>query len=251
MDLILLHKIGFSNGEVKVYQELLKLGSSSLNNLHQQSGIERHNLQDILNKLIKKGLVSFNIEKNKRTYQTSHPNVLFNFVVDRENQLKEIKKELDNQMPSLIESYKNHRPAMNATLFRGKDGLISVAEDMLNYQEVFFIGGGGDIEKKLPYFTIHYNNRRIKKKVMWHDLIQEGTLMEIFKKKTKKELKDLQFYEYKTLPLIFKSPHHIAIYGDKVANILWDEDFFATVIQNASIAKNYKNYFHHLWKSII
>ena len=52
MTLEILRKIGLSEGEIKVYNALLDLGTSSLNQIHEKTGIERRNIYDILNKLI-------------------------------------------------------------------------------------------------------------------------------------------------------------------------------------------------------
>ena len=72
----ILRKIGLSDGEIKVYSALLDLRRSPVNKIHEKTGIERRNIYDILNKLIEKGLVSYTIEKGKKTYQCTHPNKL-------------------------------------------------------------------------------------------------------------------------------------------------------------------------------
>ena len=65
MELEYLRKIGLTSGEIKVYSAVLEIGASSLNKIHEKTGIERRNIYDILNKLIEKGLVSYVIERGK------------------------------------------------------------------------------------------------------------------------------------------------------------------------------------------
>jgi len=54
MNLEILRKIGLSEGEIKVYNALLEIGVTSINNIHKKVGVDRRNIYDILNKLIEK-----------------------------------------------------------------------------------------------------------------------------------------------------------------------------------------------------
>ena len=74
MELKELHELGLSDGEIRVFTAVLELGNSSLNRIQEKTGIERRNIYDILNKLIGRGLVSYTIERGKRTFQCTHPN---------------------------------------------------------------------------------------------------------------------------------------------------------------------------------
>ena len=67
MDLNQLKELGLSKGQISVYSAVLELGISSLNKIQEKTGIERRNIYDILNKLIEKGLISYTVEKGKRT----------------------------------------------------------------------------------------------------------------------------------------------------------------------------------------
>ena len=73
MNLEYLQKIGLTAGEIKVYNAVLELGISSLGKIQEKTGIERRNIYDILNKLIEKGLISYTIEKGKKTFQAKLP----------------------------------------------------------------------------------------------------------------------------------------------------------------------------------
>ena len=69
-----LKELGLSEGQISVYSAVLELGISTINKIQEKTGIERRNIYDILNKLIEKGLISYTLEKGKRTYQCTHPN---------------------------------------------------------------------------------------------------------------------------------------------------------------------------------
>jgi len=53
--------------------------------------------------------------------------------------------------------------------------------------------------------------------------------------------------EIKYLPKEFSSHTAINIYADKVAIILWEENPFAILIKNKSIAESYRKYFSLMW----
>jgi sugar-specific transcriptional regulator TrmB len=252
MALEILRKIGLTEGEIKVYSAILEIGISTINKIHEKTGIERRNIYDILNKLIEKGLVSYTIEKGKRTYQITHPNKIIGYIEERKHELDKTKEEIEKEIPLIIKKFESTKPEIRAEVYRGKDGIKAIFEDMLSCRENWFIGGNGGVQKYMPFFWENWNRRRIKKKVFWHDLIDKGTLMSAFKSlaKAKEKLKELQFYEYKILPEELVSPHVIFIYGDKIANVLWSEAPFAFVIQNKEIADSYKKYFSFLWKII-
>ena len=55
MELQELRILGLTNGEIKVYSAILHMGSSTINNIHEKTGMERRAIYDILNKLIEKG----------------------------------------------------------------------------------------------------------------------------------------------------------------------------------------------------
>lgn len=243
-----LKKIGLTQAEIKVYEALLYLGNSSLNKIQERTAIERRYIYDVLAKLIEKGLVSYTIEKGKKTYQTTHPEKILAYVDEKIQKYVDEKKEIGKKLPSLIKQYKEHSPEIKSEIFRGKEGFKALSGEMLQYKENWFIGGSGEIQELLPYFWKHYNKRRILKKIMWHDLIESGSLMDCFKGISKDKLKKNHHYEYRILPKVFNSPNIICIFGNKVANMLWESGLFAFIIENKKIAQSYTEYFNLLWE---
>jgi len=241
MDLSKLRKIGLSDGEITVYNAILDLGSSSINSIHERVGIERRNIYDILNKLIGKGLISYITERGKRTYQITHPNKIISYIEEQEHGLEETKKDIGMMLPSLIARFESEKPEIRAEVFRGKEGIKAVFEDMLNYEENRFIGGGWYIVHELPYFWASYNRRRVEKKVKWFNLVRH----ELRKEATPEG----KYIWVKFLPKEFSgNPNVIFIYGNKVANVLWGKEFFAFLIESKEVAENYRRYFDYLWK---
>jgi sugar-specific transcriptional regulator TrmB len=234
-----LKTLGLTESMIKTYLAILKTPSATINKIHEKTGLERRTIYDIINKLIEKGMITYTVEKGKKTYQSVNPNKL----LEETKKIKNSLEEFENSIPDLTDLYKASKQEINAEIFRGKDGFKAIWEDMLNQKENYFIGGGWYIVEKLPNFWANYNKRRIKAGVKWYNLLRHE-----YKKQKFPETKLIQA---KFLPEEFSgSPAVIFIYGNKVVNVLWGEDFFAFSIESKEIADNYKRYHKYLWNNI-
>lgn len=93
----------------------------------------------------------------------------------------------------------------------------------------------------LPNFWPQYNERRIKKKVFWHSLSLHET--------KKRKAPEKRLFRLKYLPKdLSVNPSVVFIFGNKVANVLWGEEWFAFMIESKEIAESYRKYFSYLWK---
>lgn len=234
-----LKEIGLSNGEIEVYSAVLNLGISNLNKIQEKTGIERRNIYDVLNKLIEKGLVSYTIEKGKRTYQCTHPDKLLEEIKKKENSLKE----LENQIPDIKTLFSAKKPGIRAEVFRGNESIKALMDEMLEYKETYWIGGNSGIEKtSLNFWFKHWMTRRIEGKRWLYDLSDYGTSLENIKSSKK------DYYEKQWLPKNLSSPMNVAIFGDKVAQILWSDQSFAFVLESKEIKESFMKYFEYFWK---
>ena len=243
MTLSILKEIGLTPGEIKIYEALLDLGSSPVSKIHERTGLERRSVYDVLNKLIEKGFITYSVENKKKNYKVSNPHRIVSFLEEKEASVRIRKEEIKiKELPALLEKFKETKQNVSAEIYRGKEGIKTIFEDMLHYNHNYFIGGGYYIIDKMPFFWQHYNKRRIALKVHWHNLVR----YEI----KEKLIKDRFFHE-KVLPKEFSgAPAAIFIYGNKVANVVWGDEFFAFVIENKEIAGNYKKYHAYLWENI-
>ncbi|MBI2079765.1 helix-turn-helix domain-containing protein [Candidatus Micrarchaeota archaeon] len=241
-------KIGFSDGEGKVYEAILKLETPTLQKIHEATGIERRNVYDIINKLISKGLVTYVTENKKKVYHITHPNKILTYLEDRKQEIEISKKEFETTLPDLIRAYETNKEDVSIQIYRGLEGMKALYEDFLNYQDNYFIGANFAIKKYLANFWIKWNSRREEKEVFWHDILSQKTYDQQLPNYYKTE--KMKHYEYKILPKEFGSPHFIVIYGNKVGNLMWESPFIAFTVENSLIAKNYMDYFNFLWKTL-
>ncbi|MBS3056069.1 MAG: helix-turn-helix domain-containing protein [Candidatus Aenigmarchaeota archaeon] len=238
-----LRNLGLSEGEIRIYSSLLNSGRSSINQIHEKTGIERRNIYDILNKLIERGLVSYITENRRRSFHISHPTRIIGYIEEKKHNLDQLKGDVEKEIPLMIQKFDLKKQKINAEIYRGDDGIKSVWENMLNHKEIHWIGSGRYVPKILPNFFINWNKRRIKLKIKMFNLMR----IEL-----KKEIKKPFMLEYiKYLPEEFSvNPITVGIYGDKVANFLLGEEFFAFVIESKELAENYRAYHKYLWVNV-
>ena len=239
-----LRKIGLSEGEITVYSSLIDFGASTVNDIHEKTGIERRNIYDILNKLIERGLVTYITENKRKFFRTSHPMKITGYLEEKESEIRDIKEEIREEIPSLIKKFEVNRPKISAEVYRGADGIKAVWEDMLNYKEGYWIGAGRYVPKKFPVFFANWDRRRVKLKIKWFTLLRA---------ELKKEIKKpLRLEQMKFLPERFSgNPTVIGIFGNKVVNLLYlSDEFFAFVIENKELAEDYKRYHKYLWERV-
>jgi len=237
-----LRKIGLSEGEIKVYSALLILGASPVNKIHEKTGIERRNIYDILNKLIERGLINYITDNKKRYFQLSHPNKIIGYIEEKKHNLENTKKEIEKEIPLLIDKFNLKKQKISAEIYRGAEGIKAVWEDMLNYKELYWIGSGRYVPKEFPHFFASWNRRRIKLRVKLFNLLRH---------EMRKEVKKFPFEYMKFLPKEFSGdPTVIAVYGNKVVNFLFGKELFAFSIESKELADNYRLYHKYLWENV-
>lgn len=244
MKLELLEELGLSQGQIAVYRAVLELGTSGLNGIQEKTGIERRNIYDILNKLIERGLISYTVEKGRRTYQCTHPRTLSEQIKERQERLKM----LNEQLPDVQKLFSEAKPGIRAEVFRGDEGIKTIFEEVLEYSCCHVLGGnsfkGYVVSKSLQRWFKHWMDRRVKQKHVMYDLVDYGTFL---KEQPPEEDSEKSYYHYAQLPPDLRSPMVVLIYGDKVAQILWGQQSFAFVLESEEIRESFMRYFHYFW----
>jgi HTH-type transcriptional regulator, sugar sensing transcriptional regulator len=246
-----LQNVGLTNGEVKVYYAVLELGISSLNNIHEKTGIERRNIYDILNKLIEKGLISYTIEKGKKTFQVTHPNKILSYLDDKKHNIDNVKKEVKSHISELIHLFNLSKTEIRAEVFRGDEAIKALLTEILEHNESCWMGGNSfenykAVSENLMIWFAHWMQKRVKKKRWMYDLVSHGTWLKGLEPNKKSEHKK-HYYKYGQLPKGFYVPMVIIIFDNKVAQIIWSEQSFAFVIEGEKIKESFMQYFNFFW----
>src|SRR3989338_5656181 len=161
----LLAKAGLSQREVKVYAALLSHGEMMASELAKKTGLIRTNSYDILNSLIKKGIVAYVIRNDKKYFHAAEPEKLIDYIQNQEKDLEELKNEFIKIIPDL-EPMKpgSKRPIIE--VYEGREGFktilsMSVRESLKTRKEILGISVQQQKCRELggPYHVRWYKQR--------------------------------------------------------------------------------------------
>ncbi|MEM2121968.1 MAG: helix-turn-helix domain-containing protein [Candidatus Woesearchaeota archaeon] len=233
-----LEGLGFSKNEVKVYISLLEIGSGTAGMIADKSKIHRTNVYEALNRLIKKGVVSYIIKNDVKYFEANDPNSLMQLMREKEEKLNQI-------IPELSIKKRLSQKKDVAHLMEGIQGVKAVTEDILKCVEnngfVLTFGCPKDISKRMKSFIDSYHRRRIAKKI---------TQIHIYNENAKERiayLNKLPYTKADYLPKEYNSPATTTIYDNKVSFWIWDEVPLVILIESKKMADAYRKYFWLLW----
>ncbi|MBU0456839.1 MAG: helix-turn-helix domain-containing protein [Nanoarchaeota archaeon] len=247
MDTSALQEAGLTDGETRTYLALLELGSSTIGPILEKSGVNRSIIYRILEKLIKKGLVSYITKEKTKYYQAAPPNTLLDYVEAREKEIQKNKSKIQEMIPQLILKQKLAKKS-EANMYEGFRGLMTAYEN--RYQklkegdEVVLYG----LPSQQPGFHHAYWKKAnakldklgIKSKLLYHPDV------------TDENLKNRNIYklcEARRMPFNIESPSWVMIYKDVVLIAIPQGEMpFAFEITSQQVADSFKNYFEWFWK---
>jgi len=237
MNTKILENIGLTRNQAEVYLALLKLGSATAQHIIKESGMHRSPVYDALEKLEKQGLASSVIKDFKKYFQAVSPKKFYSYLEEKKQELTEVMPELEK-----LEGMKKEE--INASIYKGKEGLKTIHSDMLKEgKDIYVLGGKGLIFSELKYFIPHFEKARIKKRLKWKILWD--------KEKIKKEVSKETLVEGKVLPKGFDSNGVVNIFGNKVAIFLWKEKYpSAFVIDNKDVADSFRKWFDLIYNKV-
>ena len=124
-----LKELGLAEKEAKVFLASLELGSSAVQEIAKKAEINRATTYVIIEKLMKKGLMS-SVEKGKKTFfQTEDPKRLLKLLEEQEESLKRKEEEFKKYLPELETLFNIAEEKPKVRFFEGKEGLIAIRED--------------------------------------------------------------------------------------------------------------------------
>lgn len=235
MEMDIFHQLGLQEREIRLYTELLKIGSCKAGTLSKETGIDRSVTYKLLYRLIDKGFVSFVIRENRKYFQATDPEKLLDVLKEREDRLKEVIPSLQLLKGKVFEE-------TQVEVYKGKEGFKTVMNDLLKQKkELYGIGYTARGPEIVKYWYEQWNMRRIKEKIRRIYLVSPET--------AKKEVTQRPLTTIKIMPTRFISPSSTIIYGDNVAIFFPEkEDFTGIIIRSKRIAKAHKSFFDTLWK---
>lgn len=243
-----LQNLGLTKNESKVYLALINIGSTTTSKIIKQVGINTSKVYESLERLLKKGFVSYTIIKNKKHWQAEDPKAISEYISEEQNELNKKKKESDSIILEL-NNIKNIHSSIDSEykIFEGIKGIKAAREhalEILGPKDTFYliIATYPDDKNLFAYFD-EFQERRAKKGIYYKAIFGKNLQKEAeFRKKLPKS--EIKLIDSKTL-----SPTWMEIYKNYVCIGVMGKNPAVIVIKNADVAKGYIQYFNMLWNT--
>ena len=232
--------LGFNQNEARVYAALVKLGQADAKQLITVTKFHK-NINDNLEKLMNKGLVSFFIENGRKVFKIASSMALFELLKEDEQEIqrkKKIAQEIAKEI-NLTQKLTMHK--QQASVYKGISGVRLFYEESLHKGDYVVFGAPKDSVKIMgDYFWENYSLKRkelgIKVKMIFNPSLEK------FGKKLQNSITHIKYFEYNFEPL---TETHIQ--QDEVAFVVWSEEPVVFIIKDQFVSEAYKKYFEEMW----
>lgn len=236
-----LEKIGLTPGEAEVYEALVSLGLSSTGAITKKAGIASSKVYEVLERLQKKGLVSFVIKNGVRNYDATPPERLIDFLEDKKGDILKSQEEIKKIIPNIKQNMDKVKERNETIVYTGIQGPKIVLNEILEAGKkgIPNYGFGTDIDpyaEHIPHILERYIQEAKKYNFKTKLLFAKG-----FKSPNLTA-------EVRYLSEEYLFPVRTMVYGSKVAIVDFTKPITTIIIENKEIAASYKKHFELLWK---
>ena len=230
--------LGLTENESRVYEGLMDLGLTPAGNIIKRINLHRNIVYDNLEKLIKKGLVSFVTIRDVKHFEIAQPEELAEYVDSQKKELVLKEKALREILPTIKKRRKLIHDSSEASIFKGRKGLKNVFEQFITEKKELVIFATGWGMKKImgSYYA------------QWHLKLKQGRIPG--RAIVSRSMKQAEEFPYKIRYLPEQSilPSTILVQGTKIVNVIWEDEPLVIIIKNKKLADSYRTYFELLWK---
>lgn len=239
-----LEELGLTKNEVKVYVSLLKHGETTSSKIIKDVGINTSKVYESLERLLRRGLVSYTIIKNKKHWLAENPDKI-GLILDEQE------KKLDKKKEDSVEIIGNLKRLVNVSekdteyrIFEGINGIKATRENALKVLKkgdtFYLVLSNFSGENRLEAYFEDFQKRRAKKGINYKAIFNHN-LKFIIDKRGK-----LKYSEIKYIDPQFLAPTWTEIYRDFVVIGVMGDKPSAFVIKNKDIAAGFLNYFNQM-----
>jgi len=247
MDDTPLRKLGLTNGEIKVYLALIRLGETTSGPIIEESGVSVSKVYTILDRLAKKGLVSHIVKRKTKHFKGADPTRLLVYVQEKEAELKEQEQQIKELIPLLQGEEGSATTVETAQVYDGMKGLQTARERTLEIMkkgdEMWIIGIARTPYQgsMTPYFQ-EYHKRRYTKGITCRYLYNEEARTPYGETSATYPLSEVRYMKKGLTTHAW-----MEIYADTVTIGINKGKSFSVVIQNQEVANSFKIYAMLLW----
>jgi HTH-type transcriptional regulator, sugar sensing transcriptional regulator len=245
MDAKILEKIGLTEGEVRVYLALLKLGLCSTGQIIEKSHITSSKVYLILERLERKGLVSHVIKNNVKHFQAANPQRLLNFMDEKKSDLANDTEEIKDLIPLLQTKMEQVTNPQEVVMYQGPKGFHTARDEFisnLKRGDEYCVFGAenpfGEVYKNtIDKFNSDNEKKGIRTRLIYN--IKNAKMKKLFSK-----------YKLARVKIVTtQTPSSIAVSKDKILLMAYGENPIQVLIHSEVLASSFLRFFESVWKT--
>jgi sugar-specific transcriptional regulator TrmB len=234
--------VGLTPGEAKVYLAMIHIGPSRVGKIVEISGVSQSKIYNVLDRLILKGLASYNLQDNIKYFQSLEPSRLHEYIQRKEDEVRRQKEAL-TQIISDLSKNVNAAKRSTSEIFMGERSLRSAYMTLLSDSKRgdilrYFYPYPNAHENASPFYSRFYKYQKSK------GLVERGIVNSDFK--NSQHFKEIP-KDVKLRHVNFPLPGTIDIFADKLLIIDW-KTITGILITSSEIAGIFVDYFDSIWK---
>lgn len=234
-----LNQFGLSDKEASVYTALLELGTSTVNEVANKANIKRTTVYDLLSSLMRSGLVSQTQKGKKRFFYAEEPEKFYKILEEKQNKFLEV-------LPVLKSLYNTSGQKPKIRYYEGVEGLKTVYNDCLNYNDTILAFASEEIFRKLgKTFFDDYSKIKKEKNISSKTILSRTKQTEEYLESKEDYLREVRIVDKEVFPFTIE----MNIYANKISFISFKEEM-AIIIESNEISSNMKLLFDLAWKGV-
>jgi sugar-specific transcriptional regulator TrmB len=234
-----LEQLGIDEKQASVYLACLELGSATVQELAEKSGVKRTSIYNFLEEIKQKGLVTEVKQGNKVLLIPEDPNILLQRAQEQTQKISEL-------LPDLMAIFNRPGNKPKVHYYQGVDGLMRAYEEMLNSKEN--IVGFSDYEKMfeaLPHdFLNGFPARRKAYHMSFSSVTKDGPWGRQVKEWDKDQMRETR------LAKDIEFDTEVNIYGNKVMLLSFRRPYAGVIIEDYAIATTMRSIWKMVWASL-
>jgi sugar-specific transcriptional regulator TrmB len=237
----ILESLGLTKNESKIYIYLLKKGKSTTGPIIKNTGITNSRVYESTNTLVKKGLITYTVQKQGKYFEAAEPQKFLDLEEER-------KEKIESILPTMIKLKNTGESTTTSAVYEGFEGFKTSFKKIIDDCPVngtIYIIGFSEQQYALKSLRTFITNMNLKSQQKKHKLklVLDEKVRNTFGKDREKEKNT----EVRYMPKEFVSPAAIDITDEYVYIFLWEEKPFVFMIKNIRIVESFKQYFNMLW----
>ena len=238
MDTIVLRQAGLTEIQAKIYLYLIEHGQSTPTEIAKSINESRTTVHSAAKRLEELGIISQKAKGKISAYIPNHPSSLEVLAERRLRSIARQTKNLESNLPSLINYFNEHQDEPGATTFYGQEGIELIREKALATKATYYFVRSRHDKSADKKSLNRFRNARIAA-----GIDSENITPSEFTNNTNEDAKKWLLTRTLLPPNEYDSPIEIDIFGDNVAFVNYAKNGMSTLIESPEIADAMRQFF--------